>query len=425
MKTPSVSDRPIDGGARSPGMLARIVRAGFRARLSRFRHGALTVEEGAEKGFYGDAASGLRATLTIHDPRFYKSVAIGASIGAAESFALGFWTCDDLVSLIRIFARNLTAFSARERRAARALRPFKRLAHRLRANTTRGSKANIIAHYDLGNDFYRLFLDETMTYSCGVFEREDSTLAEASVEKIDRICRKLGLTQKDHVLEIGTGWGSFAVHAASRYGCRVTTTTISEEQYRYAVQRVEREGLNERVTVLERDYRDLDGTFDKIVSIEMIEAVGHEYIPAFVSACDRLLASDGSMAIQAITMAEPYYEQYRRSVDFIQHYIFPGACLLSLRHFTGSLAKTKMRLVHLEDITPHYARTLSNWRRRFLERSADVKALGFSDNFMRLWEYYLAYCEAGFLERRIGDVQMVLAKPGAHMETVASKGALS
>ncbi|UCD78857.1 MAG: class I SAM-dependent methyltransferase, partial [Desulfobacterales bacterium] len=289
---------------------------------------------------------------------------------------------------------------------------FYKLYHYVRKNTKAGSRKNIMAHYDLGNDFYALFLDETMTYSCGIFANESSTLREASAAKYDRICRKLQLAAGDRVLEIGTGWGGFALHAARNYGVQVTTTTISEEQHRFGQNRIKDAGLEERVTILKKDYRDLGGTFDKLVSIEMIEAVGHQYLTAFFRTCSRLLKDDGMMALQAITIGDQIFNRHKRSVDFIKRYIFPGSCIPSIAAIGSAVARaTDLRLVHLEDITPHYARTLREWRRRFFANIDKVRALGFSDTFIRMWEYYLCYCEGGFSERYIGDVQMIFVKP--------------
>jgi len=275
-----------------------------------------------------------------------------------------------------------------------------------------GSRKNILAHYDLGNDFYALFLDETMTYSCAIFEQENSSLKQASEAKYDRICRKLQLAAGDRVIEIGTGWGGFAVHAARNYGVQVTTTTISDEQHQFARQRIKAAGLEDRITLLKKDYRDLSGKFDKLVSIEMIEAVGHQYLPIFFRTCSRLLKDDGIMALQAITIGDQIFDRHKRTVDFIKRYIFPGSCIPSITAISIALAKaTDLRLVHLEDITPHYARTLREWRRRFFTNIKKVRALGFSDTFVRMWEYYLCYCEGGFAERYLGDVQMLFVKP--------------
>jgi cyclopropane-fatty-acyl-phospholipid synthase len=282
----------------------------------------------------------------------------------------------------------------------------------MRRNTLSGSRDNIVAHYDLGNDFYKLFLDETLTYSCGIFEKKTSSLKQASLAKYRRICEKLQLSPDDHVVEIGTGWGGFALFAAQNYGCRVTTTTISKEQYQLANQRFQSAGLADKITLLFRDYRKLSGHFDKLVSIEMIEAVGHQFLDAFFAACSRLLREDGMMLLQAITIRDQVFEQHKRSVDFIKRYIFPGSCIPSITAMSDAIAgSSDLKLFHLEDITPHYTRTLRTWRERFFSNIDKVRAMNFPETFIRMWEYYLCYCEGGFAERYIGDVQMLLTKP--------------
>jgi cyclopropane-fatty-acyl-phospholipid synthase len=288
-----------------------------------------------------------------------------------------------------------------------------RLAHLLNRNTHSGSRRNISAHYDLGNDFFRLFLDPTMMYSSAIFESPADTLETAAVAKLDEICRQLELSPEDHLLEIGTGWGGMAIHAASRYGCRVTTTTISREQYEHARAEVERHGLSDRITVLCEDYRQLTGEYDKLVSIEMIEAVGHDFYRSYFQCCSKLLKADGKMVIQAITIPDQRYDRARRSVDYIKRYIFPGGCLPSLAVIAQHIAEdTDLQLVHLRDITRDYARTLAHWRERFLANLDSVRAMGFDERFIRMWEFYLCYCEGGFRERIIGTAQLAFAKPG-------------
>jgi cyclopropane-fatty-acyl-phospholipid synthase len=295
--------------------------------------------------------------------------------------------------------------------------PVHKLYHYFRRNTLKGSKKNIVAHYDLGNDFYRLFLDETLTYSCGIFEHENCTLEAASIAKYDRICKKLQLHPEDHVIEIGGGWGGFSMHAAKNYGCLVTTTTISDEQYALAEKRISTSGLSHRIKLLCRDYRHLSGKYDKLVSIEMIEAVGHQYLDTFFRVCSRLLKDNGMMLLQAITIVDQVFDAHKRSVDFIKRYIFPGSCIPSIQSIMNSIArKTDLKLFHLEDITPHYVRTLAEWRKLFFERIDDVHKMGFSETFVRMWEYYFCYCEGGFAERYIGDVQMLLTKPMCRRE---------
>ncbi|MGB4067677.1 MAG: cyclopropane-fatty-acyl-phospholipid synthase family protein, partial [Nitrospira sp.] len=301
-------------------------------------------------------------------------------------------------------------------------KPLLKAIHWLNRNTKAGSKKNIAAHYDLGNEFFRLMLDETMMYSCAYFERPDATLAEASRAKNERICRKLQLLPSDHLLEIGTGWGGFAIHAASQYGCRVTTTTISQQQYTVAVQRVEEAGLTDRVTVILKDYRDLPQLaqqFDKLVSIEMIEAVGYQFFEAFFAVCSRMLKPNGLMLIQGITIDEGIYEQAKRSVDFIQHFMFPGSCIPSVAALTqASATGGGLSLVQLEDIGAHYPFTLRAWRHNLSERGSQISALGYQPEFLRLWNFYLCYCEGGFLERSISDVHLLFAKPGWRVASV-------
>ncbi len=343
---------------------------------------------------------------------FWFEVACRGTIGAGEAYMAGAWTVDDLTTLVRVLANDLGTADRLERGLARLSVPVFRLLHLLARNTRSGSRRNISAHYDLGNAFFALFLDPTMMYSCAYFSHPEATLHEASVAKLERVCRQLALAPGDRVIEIGCGWGGFAIHAASRYGCQVTTTTISREQYDFAVERVRTAGLAGQVEVLLSDYRDLSGRYDKLVSIEMIEAVGHQYLDAYFRQCSRLLKPSGAMLLQAITIRDQFYDQARRSVDFIKRFIFPGSFIPSVQSMLDSLARaTDMKLFHMEDIGPHYARTLRLWRERFLARRGDVRAQGYPESFVRMWEYYLCYCEGGFEERQLGDVQMLLTKP--------------
>lgn len=383
--------------------------------LEKLEHGRLTLREGAEGFAFGEtpAQAAVQATITVHHPGFYRRVVSQGSRGLGEAYIEGWWSADDLTAVIRVLVRNLYLLEKTARTWLGAAGPFYQALKRPFANTLGGSSRNIAAHYDLGNDFYALFLDETMTYSCGIFEGPDSTLKEASVAKYDRICQKLALQPGDEVLEIGSGWGGFALHAASRYGCRVTTTTISRAQYDLARERIAAAGLTARVTLLLRDYRHLEGTYDKLVSIEMIEAVGYEYLDTFFRVCSDRLKDNGLMCLQAITIADRVFDRYRRSYDFIRSQVFPGSCLTSVAAMTASLARaTDLRLIHLEDITRHYVTTLRLWRERFFANLDRVRALGFDDRFIRLWEFYLCYCEGGFAEHYIGDAQLLLAKPG-------------
>ena len=408
---PQDTELPRDA---SPGALDRLARKLLLARLAKLRHGRLTLADGGERHTFGDTATfPLEATLTVHHPTFYGAIVFGGTLGAGESYMAGAWTTDDLTAVIRIIVRNRDVLEAVDSALTRLVSvPLQKLFHALHRNTPAGSRANIAAHYDLGNDFYRLFLDDTLTYSCAIFERPDSTLREASVAKYDRLCRKLGLRPDHHVLEIGTGWGGFALHAAATYGCRITTTTISKEQFDLASQRVEQAGLADRVELLLADYRDLAGQFDRLVSIEMIEAVGHQYMETYFRCCADRLKPDGMMALQAITILDQVYDRHIGEVDFIKRHIFPGSCIPSVAAMTRAVARaTDLKLVHLEDITPHYATTLRRWRERFFANIEGVRALGFGDVFIRMWDFYLSYCEGGFAERYIGDVHMVLAKP--------------
>ncbi len=310
--------------------------------------------------------------------------------------------------------RNRAVMEAMDSGLARLASPVRKLLHYLNRNTKDGSARNIAAHYDLGNDFFELILDRTLMYSCAIFERPDATLDEAALAKVERICRKLELRPTDHLVEIGTGWGGFAIHAAKNYGCRVTTTTISLAQHGYAVKRIAAEGLQERITVLLKDYRDLEGQFDKAVSIEMIEAVGHHFVDSYFRKCSGLLKPDGMMLLQAITIADQNYKSALRNVDFIKKYIFPGSFIPSVTALCDSITRASdLRLFHLEDLTPNYAETLKHWRLRLFQHLDRVRSLGYPEEFIRMWEFYLCYCEGGFRERYIGDVQMLLTKPAS------------
>ncbi|MBN7799064.1 SAM-dependent methyltransferase [Parahaliea mediterranea] len=382
--------------------------------LDRIAVGELVIHDGPETFQLGRRdGGGPRAELRVHHPRAWRRVLTGGTIGSGEAYIDGDWSSPDLLRVTRVFCANLATMEAMESRKSILMRLALRAAHRINRNTRQGSRRNIAAHYDLGNDFFALFLDPTMMYSSALFSDRAATLEAASEAKLDEICRQLELTAGDHLLEIGTGWGGMALHAARHYGCRVTTTTISREQYQYTLERVRAAGLEERVEVLCEDYRALSGRYDKLVSIEMIEAVGHAFYRDYFRACSALLKPEGKMVIQAITMADQRYEQARDSVDFIKRYIFPGGCLPSLAVIADHLARdTDMQLVHLRDITDDYARTLACWRERFTAQLDAVKRMGFDQRFIRMWEFYLCYCEGGFRERIIGTVQLAMAKPG-------------
>jgi cyclopropane-fatty-acyl-phospholipid synthase len=417
---------PADIGA-SPaeGMsaLTRLAKFLVLGQLGKIRDGRLRLIDGDLDRSFGRATDlgPFDVTLRVHHPRFYPDVAFAGTVGAGEAYINGLWECDDLSGLVRLFVVNRDLMNDVDSGWSRVSAPFLKVAHWLNRNDKSGSRRNIAAHYDLGNDFFGLFLDETMAYSCGIFERPTATLAEASRAKFDAALSKLALGPGRHLLEIGTGWGGLAIHAARHYGCRVTTTTISREQYEFARERVERAGLGDRVTLLLEDYRDLTGRYDAVVSIEMIEAVGHQFLDTYFRKCADLLDPAGAMLLQAITIRDQFYAQALRSVDFIKRFIFPGSFIPSIQAIVDSVARaTDFKLSHLEDIGPHYARTLKLWRERFFERIADVRAQGYPESFVRMWEFYLCYCEGGFEERQLGDVQMLLTKPQSRRPGLAT-----
>lgn len=381
--------------------------------LAALTHGCLIIDDPLGRTAVGDDPS-LTVRMTIHDLGVYRQLAMHGSVGVAEAYGDGGWDCDDLVGLIQLLVRNRVMLDDMESGLARfggwALRRW----HAGRRNTRAGSQRNIVAHYDLGNDFFKLFLSEDLMYSSAMWTEEDDTLDRASRRKLDTVCRKLRLTATDHVVEIGTGWGGFAMHAAKHYGCRVTTATISPAQHAQAVERVRAAGLQDQIEVLLCDYRDLPGRYDKLVSIEMIEAIGASYLDTFFSKVASLLRPDGLALIQAITIEDHRYEKALASVDFIKRHIFPGSFIPSIEAMLKSKSRvTDMSLVHLEDFGESYARTLNAWRHRFLDRIDDVHAQGFDARFCRLWAFYFAYCEGGFLERSIGVSQLLMARPDA------------
>lgn len=379
--------------------------------LNRLSQGSLILEENGHQHRFGVGVPEYR--VHIQHPEFWPQLAFGGSVGAGEAFMADDWQCDDLTGLLRFLLKNRAVLDGMETGLARFSAPLRSQLHWLNRNTRAGSRRNIAAHYDLGNDFYQLWLDETLMYSCAIFDQPEMSLHAASTAKLERICQKLDLKPGDHVLEIGTGWGGFALHAASRYGCRVTTTTLSRQQYDMARQRIETAGLSHRVELLLSDYRDLTGQYDKLVSVEMVEAVGAAHLHTYFKQCAQLLKPDGIMFLQAITIADQRYAAALKSVDFIQKHIFPGGFLPSVTALTQSMTQAgDLRTVHLEDIGPHYAETLTRWRDNFLARIEAVRDLGYTPLFIRMWLFYLSYCEAGFLERDIGTVQMLLAKPG-------------
>lgn len=383
--------------------------------LRRLQVGSLTLHEGQQRHQFGtqDRPEEPHAEVHVHNPALYAQMLAGGSIAAGEAYIRADWSSPELVEVTRLFSANLDVLEGVESQQSLLAKLALKFAHRLNRNTRRGSKENIAAHYDLGNDFFRLFLDRTMMYSSAIFSDGAMSLEAASEAKLDELCHQLELQPNDHLLEIGTGWGGMAIHAAKYFGCRVTTTTISKEQYEHACARVREEGLEDQVTLLCEDYRNLTGQYEKLVSIEMIEAVGHEFYQDYFQKCARLLKPEGKMVLQAITVADQRYKSARDSVDFIKRYIFPGGCLPSVAVMADHIARdTDMQVVHLRDITGDYATTLAHWRKRFLDNLDAVRSLGFSEEFVRLWEFYLCYCEGGFRERIISTVQLALAKPG-------------
>jgi cyclopropane-fatty-acyl-phospholipid synthase len=392
-------------------MLSSAAKRLFLSTLEGLNSGSLELVLPDRTQRFGDASAELRARLVVDRERFFTRALTGGDTGIGEAYVDGDWSSPDLVSLMRLAVRNLAKLEEKNAFFSSLSRFADRVRQRLRKNTVEGSRRNIQAHYDLSNEFFRLFLDQNLVYSCAWYERPEDSLETAQIQKLDRICRKLDLQPRDRVLEIGTGWGAFALHVARNYGCQVTTTTISQQQYKYARERFDAADPHPRIELLLEDYRQLSGRFDKIVGIEMFEAVGFEHYDEFFRTCDRLLEPDGSMLLQTITMNEQKFPRYRKQSDWIQKYIFPGAQLASLRGILDSLARaTRLSPFHAEDMGVHYARTLAAWRERFHDSIGEVKALGFDDRFVRMWDYYLAFCEGAFRERHISDFQLLLTK---------------
>jgi len=395
-------------------LLSSLFKKGVMKKFKFLQYGYIKIHDGGEVFSFGDSQSTEKVTVEIHSSEFYVFLGSGGVTGVAEAYMAGYWSADKLVLLLQIILKNKEILLSLDSGFARLLNPLNKAIHWSKQNTLKGSKKNILAHYDLSNDFYQLWLDRTMTYSCGYFQDKSVSLEDASIEKIDRICRKLQLNKDDHVLEIGTGWGSFSIHAAKNYGCRISTVTISDAQYEYASKLIKKQGLDSKINILNKDYRKIKGKYDKIVSIEMIEAVGHQYIPQYFSKISSLLKEDGLVAIQGITYNDQNFEKYKNSVDFIKKYIFPGSCLISVAQISDVLKDyTDLAIVDMEDITKHYAETLSRWKKNFMSVLPEVQKMGFSDAFIKMWEFYFVFCEAGFLERNIGDVQLVFSKSGA------------
>jgi len=380
--------------------------------LSQLQHGAITVSEAGVEQHFGDKHADLKTTITVVDPAFYQKLVLAGSVGGGEAYIHGFWRCDNLTALVQIFARNLAVLDKMDSTWARLSRPLLKMLNYRNRNTVSQSKRNIAAHYDLGNAMYQLFLDQSMMYSSAVYPSASATLAEAQQHKLKQICERLQLRASDHLIEIGTGWGSMAIYAAQHYGCKVTTTTISQEQFDYTQARVRELGLEQQITLLFKDYRELEGTFDKLVSIEMIEAVGDDFLDEYFEKCSSLLKPDGIMVLQAITMVDNRYQQYVREVDFIKRFIFPGGCLPSISRMANAVAdKTDLVIRQIQDIGFDYAKTLKDWCDNFMAERDAVHQLGYDDNFIRLWHFYLCYCEGGFRERATSAVHLVLTKP--------------
>ena len=423
MENLNTSLENTSSGSGSLPALSRFARTLVIQQLRLLGEGQLTVREsGFEDLIFGDGNSQYEpAELIVHDHSTWRDLLTGGSVGAAEAYVAGDWSTPDLVALLRFFTRNVDRMNEFEDRFSWVTKPALKGLHWLNRNTREGSRKNISAHYDLGNDLFETFLDPTMMYSSAIYPSAGSTLEEAAVHKLDTICRKLDLAPGDQVIEIGTGWGGFAIHAAKHYGCHVTTTTISREQLELAKERVQQEALEDRITLLFDDYRDLEGQFDKLVSIEMVEAVGPQFLDSYFSQINALLKPDGLALVQAINMPEQRYQRALKNVDFIQRFIFPGSFIPSFGAILESVRKeSKMVLTHAEDTGFHYVRTLQDWCERFMAQRDKLESMGYNEAFRRLWHFYFAYCEAGFSERAIGVAQLVFAKPGNKRENILS-----
>lgn len=398
-----------------------IARALVLGRLRRITGGRLVVVEGQQISEVGSSDTALVGRIEVRDARFWGLIAKGGALGAGEAWINGWWTSPELTTVIRVLARDTVANAAKVDAGAGPIRRLGRwLGHQLRRNTRRGSRDNIHAHYDIGNQLFERMLDPMMMYSSAIYPTADASLNEAATHKLDVLCRELDLRPSDHLLEIGTGWGGLALHAARHYGCKVTTTTISAEQYRHAVALVHATGMDDRITVLASDYRDLTGTYDKLVSVEMIEAVGHQFYGDFFNHCSRLLSENGIAVLQAITIADQRFDAAKHRVDFIKRYVFPGSCIPSVTALCqAATASSDLRLLDQRDFTPHYAHTLLQWRENFREHHAEITKLGYDDRFDRMWEFYLAYCAGGFAERAISLIHQRWVKPGYRQDEAA------
>jgi cyclopropane-fatty-acyl-phospholipid synthase len=385
----------------------------FHKVLSKLIYGKLTLIDEAGKHVFGNPTDDLSVELIINNENCYRDFILGGSVGAGESYIRGDWDASDLTKLIQIFSRNMEVVANLDSGISRLGAPILKLFHSLNKNTKSGSRRNIEAHYDLGNDFFETFLDESMMYSSAIFKDGESSLYNAQLNKLEVICEKLQLKESDHLLEIGTGWGSMAIYAAEKYGCRVTTTTLSKEQFKWAEGKIKEKGLESKITLLLKDYRDLEGQFDKLVSIEMVEAVGHEYMEDYLASCSKHLTPEGLFLMQVITIPDQRYESARKEIDFIKRYIFPGSCIPSVERVSTAVRKaTDLRLIHMNDFTGDYEKTLKIWHSRLMLNKDKVTKLT-SAEFLRMWRFYFSYCEGGFAERVIGVAHMTFAKPKA------------
>ena len=384
------------------------------AKLSKIKHGYLQIFVDGMVYDFGiqEMQNTLHAEIHIHDTRIFRAVLFGGEPAAGYTYTKGWWSSNHLLNVVRLFTLNRDVLFAIKSGFAAIAKPFYLFGHYINKNTTKGSKRNILAHYDIGNDLYKLFLDEKMMYSSACYDNDNTTLEDAAENKLTVICEKLNLQASDHVLEIGSGWGGFAIYAAENFGCRVTTTTISDKQFDYLNDKITDLGLQKRITILKKDYRELTGQYDKLVSIEMIESVGHQYIDQYFSKCSQLLKPNGAMLIQAITISDFLYYRYIRSMDFIRKYIFPGGSLPSMSSMLASISSnTDLTLYQADSYADSYAKTLASWYQRFINNKKTVIELGYSQSFIRLWEYYLKYCQSGFEERVIDVHQIVFKKP--------------
>ncbi len=380
--------------------------------FGKLQHGCLTVVDGDDTYRFGDSTLPLHAEIMVHDQSFYNQALFHGTVGAGESYMEGHWDTPALAQLVQLLVRNMAMLDRIDHLISAPTQWGLRLNNFFKRNSKKGSKENILAHYDVGNEFYKLFLDESMTYSCGIFAESDNDLYSAQLRKFETICQRLDLQTGEHLLEIGTGWGSFAIYAAQKYGVKVTTTTISERQHDYAEARIKEAGLEDQITLLKQDYRDLEGQYDKLVSVEMIEAVGHRYLSTYFKKCESLLHPGGRLLIQSITIADQRYDRYRKQVDFIQRFVFPGGFLPSINAISTCMKnKTSLQISDVYDIGPHYAKTLRHWSEGLRASKNEVERQGRSTSFYRLWQFYFQYCEGGFLEGGISTAHILANRP--------------